>query len=223
MTDVRKLCAEFVGTYTLIFAGVGAVLASQGTNLVAIALAHGLAIAVMGSALGHVSGGVFNPALTVGLWVTRRLPVVDAVTYIVAQLLGGIAGAYTLVALFDETQRTQVLLGTPQLAAGLTMQQGVLIEALLTFFLMVAVFGTAIDSRGPKLGALLIGLTITMDIAMGGALTGAAMNPARALGPALASATWTDQLVYWVGPIVGAVAAALLYEFAFLKEEPATA
>jgi MIP family channel proteins len=223
MTDFRKLSAEFVGTFTLIFAGVGAVLASGGTNLVAIALAHGLAIAMMGSALGHVSGGVFNPALTVGLWVTRRLPAVDAVTYVAVQLAGGIAAAYALASIFDETARNQVLLGTPQLAAGLSVQQGVLVEALLTFFLMTAVFGTAIDSRGPKLGALLIGLTITMDICAGGPLTGAAMNPARSLGPAVASGTWDDQLVYWVGPIVGAVAAAILYEFVFLKQEEALA
>ena len=219
MTNSRKLAAEFVGTFTLIFAGVGAVVASQGTNLVAIALAHGLAIAVMGTALGHVSGGVFNPALTVGLWVTRRLPALDAVAYIVVQLLGGIVAAFTLTMIFDPTMVSQVKLGTPQLASGVTEVQGILAEALMTFFLMTAVFGTALDSRGPKLGALLIGLTITMDIAMGGALTGAAMNPARALGPALISGTMGDQLVYWVGPILGAVAAAILYEFVFLKEE----
>lgn len=223
MTDARKLIAEFVGTFTLIFAGVGAVVASQGTNLVAIALAHGLAIAVMGSALGHVSGGVFNPALTVGLWVTRRLPAMDAVSYILAQLAGGIAAALVLTAIFDETMRSQVALGTPQLAAGVSEAQGILVEALMTFFLMTAVFGTAIDPRGPKLGALLIGLTISMDIAMGGGLTGAAMNPARALGPAIASGTMDDQLIYWVGPILGAVAAAVLYEFVFLKEGDATA
>ncbi|MCC6236641.1 MAG: aquaporin [Dehalococcoidia bacterium] len=219
MTDYRKLAAEFVGTFTLIFAGVGAVLASQGTNLVAIGLAHGLAIAVMGSALGHVSGGVFNPALTVGLWVTRRLAALDAVSYIVIQLLGGIAAAFTLTLIFDATMVSQVKLGTPQLASGVTEAQGILVEALMTFFLVIAVFGTAIDSRGPKLGALLIGLTITMDIAMGGGLTGAAMNPARSLGPALVSGTMGDQLVYWVGPILGAVAAAILYEFVFLKED----
>jgi MIP family channel proteins len=184
MTDYRKLIAEFVGTFTLIFAGVGAVVASGGTNLVAIALAHGLAIAVMGSALGHVSGGVFNPALTVGLWVTRRLAAVDAVAYVVVQLLGGIVAALALVVVFDETQREQVKLGTTLLAAGVSAPEGVLIEALLTFFLMIAVFGTALDSRGPKLGALLIGLTIAMDIAAAGPLTGASMNPARTVGPA---------------------------------------
>lgn len=221
MTDYRKLTAEFVGTFTLIFAGVGAVIASQGTNLVAIGLAHGLAIAVMGSALGHISGGVFNPALTVGLWVTRRLPALDAVSYIVVQLLGGIAAAFVLTMVFDATMVTQVKLGTPQLATGVTEAQGIIAEALMTFFLMTAVFGTALDARGPKLGALLIGLTITMDIALGGGLTGAAMNPARSLGPALVSGTMGQQLVYWVGPILGAVAAAILYEFVFLKEDSA--
>ncbi len=223
MTDYRKLIAEFVGTFTLIFAGAGAIIASQGTNLVAIALAHGLAIAIMGSTLGHISGGVFNPALTIGLWVTRRLPAVDALSYIVAQLAGAIVASLVLVAVFDETLRTQVHLGTPMLGAGTSAPQGVLVEAVLTFFLMLAVFGTALDSRGPKLGALLIGLVLTMDIAAGGALTGAAMNPARTFGPALVSGTWDGHLVYWAGPILGAVAAAVLYEFVFLDKQEGAA
>ncbi|MFN8638656.1 MAG: aquaporin [Dehalococcoidia bacterium] len=221
MTDYRKLIAEFVGTFTLIFAGAGAIIASQGTNLVAIALAHGLSIAIMGSALGHISGGVFNPSLTVGLWVTRRLRAMDAVAYMVAQLAGAVVAAAVLVAVFDVTLRNQVHLGTPMLGTGVTFTQGVVLEALMTFFLMLAVFGTALDERGPKLGALLIGLTITMDIAFAGTLTGASMNPARTFGPALVSGTWTNHLVYWVGPIFGAVAAAILYEFVFLEKEAA--
>lgn len=223
MTDYRKLIAEFIGTFTLIFAGAGAIVASQGTNLVAIALAHGLSIAIMGSTLGHISGGVFNPSLTIGLWVTRRLPAIDAISYIVAQLAGAIVAALVLVAVFDETLRTQVHLGTPMLGAGTSVPQGVLVEAVLTFFLMLAVFGTALDSRGPKLGALLIGLVLTMDIAAGGALTGAAMNPARTFGPALVSGTWDGHLVYWAGPILGAVAAAVLYEFVFLDKQEGAA
>ncbi len=223
MTDYRKLVAEFVGTFTLIFAGAGAIIASQGTNLVAIALAHGLAIAIMGSTLGHISGGVFNPALTIGLWVTRRLPAMDALSYIVSQLAGATVAALVLVAVFDETLRNQVHLGTPMLGSGTSAPQGVLVEAVLTFFLMLAVFGTALDSRGPKLGALLIGLVLTMDIAAGGALTGAAMNPARTFGPALVSGTWDGHLVYWAGPILGAVAAAVLYEFVFLDKQEGAA
>jgi MIP family channel proteins len=215
LTDYRKLIAEFVGTFTLIFAGVGAVLSTQGTNLIAVALAHGIAIAVMGTALGHVSGGAFNPAVTIGLWVTRRLPAVDAVSYIVVQLLGGIAAAFVLSMVFDPTLQDQVKLGATLLAPGVSPVQGIIIELLLTFFLVMAIFGTALDARAPKLGALLIGLTITMDIAAAGLMTGASMNPARSVGPALVAGQWDNHLVYWVGPILGAVIAALLYDSVF--------
>jgi MIP family channel proteins len=225
LTDYRKLVAEFVGTFTLIFAGVGAVLSTQGTNLIAVALAHGIAIAVMGTALGHVSGGAFNPAVTIGLWVTRRLPAMDAASYVVVQLLGGIAAAFVLSSVFDPTLQDQVKLGATLLAPGVSPVQGIVIEVLLTFFLVIAIFGTALDSRAPKLGALLIGLTIAMDIAAAGPMTGASMNPARSLGPALIAGEWKDHAVYWIGPILGAVFAALLYDFAFAakKGEGATA
>jgi MIP family channel proteins len=223
MTDYRKLAAEAFGTFTLIFIGAGSIIASAGTNLVAIALAHGIAIAVMVSALGHISGGLFNPALTIGLWVTRRLTPIDAATYIGAQLGGAIVGGLALVLLFPEQARDLTDLGTPVLGDGVDFLQGVGIEVVLTIFLMLAVFGTALDARGPKVGGLFIGLVITMDIAAGGTLTGAAMNPARALGPALASGTWDDHLVFWIGPILGAVAAALLYEYVFAEEETAAA
>jgi MIP family channel proteins len=223
MTDIRNLVAEAVGTFALIFAGCGAVIATQGTNLVAIALAHGLAIAVMVSALGHVSGGVFNPAVTIGLWVTRRLNALDASTYVIAQLIGAILAASALVVLFPETAREVTNLGTLGLADGVDFIQGVGIEIILTMFLVVVIFGTALDARGPSVGGLFIGVTITMDIAAAGLLTGAGMNPARALAPALLSGTWDDQLVYWIGPVVGAVAGALLYHYVFFEEEVAAA
>ena len=215
--DYRKIVAEFIGTFTLIFAGAGSILVTGGQNLVAIAFAHGLAIALMVSTLGHISGGLFNPSLTIGLWVTRRLDSLNTIAYIVAQLLGAIVAALALVVLFPEVERHAQHLGTPALNAGVSFMQGVGIEAVLTFFLMAAVFGTAIDGRGPKLGGLVIGLIITMDIFAAGPLTGAAMNPARALGPALIANVWTDQLVYWIGPIIGAVIAALVYHYVFMN------
>jgi MIP family channel proteins len=223
MLDYRKLTAEAVGTFALIFMGAGSIIASQGTNLVAIALAHGLAIAVLVSTLGHVSGGVFNPALTIGLWATRRLSAVDAAGYIAAQLAGAVLGAVFLVATFPSTARELVNLGTPVLASGVGFAEGALVEVVLTFFLMLAVFGTAIDPRGPRVGGLFVGLVFTMDIATGFGLTGAAMNPARTFGPALLSGTWDNHLVYWVGPILGAVSAAMLYHYVFEDEEDATA
>ncbi len=215
--DWRKLVAEAVGTFTLIFIGAGSIV--LGGSLVAIALAHGLAIALMVSMLGHISGGLFNPALTLGLWVTRRLDHLNTVAYIIAQFVGAAVGALALIALYPDGLREASNLGTPMLASGVTFVQGVGIEVLLTVFLMLVVFGTALDSRGPRVGGFAIGLVITMDILAAGPLTGAAMNPARALGPALLDGTWDDHLVYWIGPIIGAVLAALLYHFVFLDEQ----
>ena len=169
--------------------------------------------------LGHISGGLFNPALTLGLWVTRRLDHWNAGAYIVAQLTGAVAAALVLKALFlDEGLRAASGHGIPTLSSATTTIQGIGIELVLTAFLMLAVFGTAIDRRGPSLGGLVIGLVITMDIFAGGPLTGAAMNPARAFGPELANMVWDDALVYWIGPIVGAVLAALLYHYLFMDE-----
>ena len=215
--DWRKLVAEFVGTFTLVFIGAGAIV--MGASLVAVALAHGFAIAVMVSAFGHISGGLFNPALTLGLWVTRRLDHLDTVAYIIVQLLGAIVGAAALLVLYPDVLRDASDLGTPSLGPGIDTVQGIGIEGVLTFFLMLVVFGTMLDKRGPALGGIAIGLVLTMDVIAGGALTGAAMNPARALGPALVSGVWDGHLVYWVGPIVGAVLAALLYHYAFMEQE----
>ena len=219
MPQPRMLVAEFVGTFALIFFGAGTIIVTGGANLVAIALAHGLTIALMVSAMGHVSGGLFNPALTVGLWATRRIETMTGIAFIVAQLLGAVAGALVLVLFFPEVMRDASSLGTPTLNEGVDFVQAVGIEAVLTFFLMLAVFGTALDPRGPKIGGFGIGLVITIDIFAGGPLTGAAMNPARAFGPALIDNTWDDHLVYWIGPIVGAVLASLVYYFA-IAEEP---
>ena len=210
----RKLVAEFVGTFALIFMGVGAVIV--GSGIVGVALAHGLAIALMVTALGHISGGVFNPAISIALWATRRLPTTIAILYIVAQLAGGAAGAAALL-MFPAALR-DVANGVPNLN-GVDFIQGVGIEAILTFFLVIAVFGNAIDKRGPRLGGFGIGLIITMDILAAGRLTGAAMNPARAFGPEVIFGDWSNALVYWIGPVIGAVVAALLYHYVFLDEE----
>ncbi len=215
--DWRKLVAELVGTFALIFIGAGAII--MGASLLAVAFAHGLVIAVMVSAVGHISGGLFNPALTLALWVTRRLDHINTIAYILTQCIGAIAGAVALMILYPDVLRDATSLGTPLLGPGVDVTQAIGIELLLTFFLMLAVFGTALDKRGPSLGGFGIGLVITMDILAGGPLTGAAMNPARALGPALIDGVWDDHFVYWVGPIAGAVLGALLYHFVFMDEE----
>lgn len=212
MEIARKLIAEFLGPFALVYIGAGAIIATGGKDLVAIALAHGLAIGLLVASAGHVSGGVYNPALTVGLIAARRLSAGLGLAYIVAQLLGAAVAAALLKLSFSAKAIDAVQLGTPLLGAGVSAGQGVLVEAILTFLLMFAVFGTAIDPRGPKtIAGLVIGLVITMDIFAGGGLTGAAMNPSRAFGPELVQGVWDGWWIYWVGPILGAVIAALVY------------
>jgi aquaporin Z len=220
----RAWVAEFVATFTLIFIGAGAVSMNQdpnGPGLVGIALAHGLALAILVSVLGHISGAHVNPAVTIGLWVTGRVDPKRAAVYIGSQLAGAVAGALVLRALMPRAFWEPAALGTPQVnhAVGVGVGQGVLIEAVLTFFLMLAIFGTAVDPRGAfsKVAGFSIGLVLTFDILMGGPLTGAAMNPARWFGPALVSGTWSDGFVYIIGPVAGAVAASLVYWGAFLR------
>lgn len=219
--DPRKLLAEAIGVFTLVFAGAGSIVLAAGNaniGLVEIALAHGLAIGLMVLALGHISGGHFNPAVTAGFWVTRRQGTAEAIGYVLAQLVGGILAALALTLLFPEGLREASALGTPALGPGIEFGKGVGIEVVLTFFLVLVIFGTAVDRRGPNLVAgLAIGLIITMDILAAGPLTGAAMNPARALGPALLEGEWTSHLVWWIGPIIGGVLAALLYHYVFAE------
>ena len=220
--DPRKLVAEAIGTFALIFIGAGSIVVATG-GLVGVAIAHGLAIALLVSALGHISGGLFNPALTIGLWVTRQIDTANTIGYIIAQLVGAVLGAVALVALFPEVMRKASSLGTPILNPGVSFAQGVGIELIMTMFLMLAVSGTMLDARGPSIGGFGVGLVFTMDMLAAGPLTGAAINPARAFGPALLSGEWANHLVYWIGPIAGAVLAALLYQYVFSDDDPAEA
>ncbi len=214
---VRPLIVEFLGTFALIFAGAGAIIATGGKDLVAIALAHGLAIGLFIMAAGHISGGAFNPAVTVGLVIGRQLKPLKGAAYVGVQLLGATVAALLLRLAFDKALWGPVDLGTPEVASAISQGQAVLLEIVMTFFLMFVIFGVAVDHRTPKaMAGLAIGLTITMDIFLGGAATGAAMNPARAFGPALISNTWDDHWVYWVAPVIGAATAAALYTYVLL-------
>jgi MIP family channel proteins len=226
----QKLFAEFVGTFTLIFIGAGSICTAQFLNtsnqvsvgLLGIAVAHGLAIGIMVSALGHVSGGHFNPAVTIGFWVTRRFTLADTLLYWFAQLAGATAAAFTLRGLIpEETWKAAIPKFTPDLAHDLTRFRGMAIEGVLTFLLVFVVFATAVDTKGAfsKIAGFAIGLTITMDILVGGPFTGAAMNPARAFGPELAANFWKNAGVYWVGPLLGGVIAASIYDVFYLKKE----
>jgi MIP family channel proteins len=221
----QKLVAEFIGTFMLIFIGAGAVCANQfmgegGGGIMAVAVAHGLAVACAVSAIGHISGGHINPAVTVGFWVTKKMGTVEAVLYGIAQLAGATVAAYLLKALIPADVWGPVNLGTPGLAADFTRFDGMVMEGVLTFFLVFVVFATAVDKASAigNLASFAIGLTVCMDIFLGGPFTGAALNPARALGPAVASGFWANHGVYWVGPLGGAVAAAWLYDAVFLKK-----
>ena len=226
----QKMLAEFIGTFTLIFIGAGSICADQylhaanggGAGLLGIAVAHGLAIAIMVSAVGHISGGHLNPAITIGFWVTKRIGTFHTISYWIAQLLGATAAAFLLTVVLPETVWRPVGLGTPDLAPDFTRMHGMLLEAIMTFFLVFVVFATAADAKGAfsKIAGFAIGLTITMDILLGGPFTGASMNPARSFGPALVARHWSNHGVYWVGPLVGGILAGYLYDRIYLRDQP---
>jgi MIP family channel proteins len=183
-----------------------------------VAFAHGITLAVLVSALGAVSGGHFNPAVTVAVRLAGRIRWSHAVLYVVAQLAGAVGAGLALRAVFPESSWGPTNIGTPALGEGIGIGAGIAIEAVLTVLLVLAVFGTAIDPRGPKIGGLAIGLAVAADIMMGGPLTGAAMNPARWFGPAVASGSFDNWYVWWVGPLIGAIVAAVLYRYVFEGE-----
>jgi aquaporin TIP len=221
----ERAFAEFVGTFALIFVGAGSicVAGTAGGGLVGIAFAHGLVIAVMASAVGHISGGHFNPAVTFGFLVTRRIEPSLAGIYWIAQFAGAVAGALLLEWLVPNALTDPVSLGVPALGDGVGSGAGMVLEAILTFFLVWVIFATAADPRGTftAIAGLAIGLTITLDILMGGPLTGAAMNPARAFGPELVSGEWADAWVWYIGPLLGGGGAALVYERLYLRRPSA--
>ena len=211
------MLAEFIGTFALIFVGIGAI-KTAGHDVLAVALAHGLTIAAFVSATLHISGGQLNPAVTFGLVCGGHMKISDAIGYWIAQLLGGTAAALICLGLFT---RDVIINGTPQLATDLTPVQGIVVEAILTFFLVFVVHGTVVDERGRRVAGLAIGATITLDILFGGSLTGAAMNPARVFGPAIAAGFWKAHYVYWIGPLLGGALGGLVYR-AFIEREPET-
>jgi MIP family channel proteins len=213
---IRRLVAEMLGTYMLIFFGAGAVLTNNfpkgDFGTLGIAFAHGLALAIGITAAMSISGGHLNPAVTAGMLAVRRIDFRTGILYIAVQLLGAVLAAMTLKALLPGGVTKVLALGTPAIAATITAGKAIAIEAVLTFFLMSAVMGTAVAPDAPKIGGFGVGLTLFIAILFGGPLTGAALNPARAFGPAAVSGQWISQGVYWVGPILGALVAAFLWE-----------
>jgi aquaporin Z len=242
MSTAGKLTAEAIGTFALCFIGAGSIClttwqGSSGPGLLGVAMAHGIILAIAVSATMNTSGGHLNPAVTIAMLTTRRIGAGDAIAYILAQILGAMLAGVLVFIIFDGISTGQgsrvvasASLGTPSYDPdSITMGKAVLVEAMLTFLLVFAIFGTAVDPRAPKIGGFGIGLTIAADILMGGPLTGAAMNPARTFGPGvvawnrgLMDQFWTQHWVYWVGPVAGAVLAAFIYDGLIMDKRPAS-
>ncbi len=222
MKLLRPLAAEFIGTFFLCFACFGAIVTETyragSVGLIGIAFAQGIALAVGVSATAAVSGGHLNPAVTLGLLSVGRIDLRSAGGYIVAQLLGAVAAAFAMQGFYPEMAGQISAYGAPKLANDVSMLQGIILEAIATFLLAFAVMGTMVDKRASKLGGLFVGLTLFFCVLAMGNMTGGALNPARAFAPELVAWNWTGAVVYWVGPILGAVLATQVYERVMMEK-----
>lgn len=219
----KLFAAEFVGTFFLTFIGAGAILQSTamgdaGFGLLGIALAHGIALSLAVSATMNITGGHINPAVSVSMVLCGKLPAGKLPLYVIAQVAGSAVAALMLKFMFSPEIVAAAGLGTPAPAAGVTMAKVIFVEILLTFVLIVSIWGTAVDKRAPAIGGFGVGLAVFMDILVGGPITGAAMNPARVLGPAMVGGVWDMHLAYWVGPIIGAILGGLFWKLFILEE-----
>ena len=218
----KRSLVELIGTLFFVFVGAGSAIGAamslqQFSNLFIAAFANGLAVALAVTATMNIFGGHINPAVTIGALVTRRIKLIDAISYIVAQLIGAaLAGAF-LFALTPKKVAESVHYGSPSLDSSISIYQGIFLEMIMTFFLVYVIFATAKDKRAPKVAGFAIGLTVTANVFIGGPLTGAALNPARAFGPELAAMFFKDWYVYWIGPILGAIISSLLYNYLILE------
>lgn len=219
-TLIRPLVAELAGTFTFVFIGAGAVVVDAAKagqlGLVSISLAHAFALAVVVTATVSISGGHINPAVTFALWLARKIDARSAGLYVGAQLVGAALAALCVRALLPELAGEVTGYGTPRISGLLTDAQAVGIEGLLTFFLVGAVFGTILAPDAPRIGGFGVGLVYLFGGVVGGPMTGAAMNPARAFGPALVAGDWQAHLMFWVGPLLGAALAATLWRWLLL-------
>lgn len=206
----RRSTAECVGTFALVTGGCGAIVVNQASGAlghVGVAASFGLVIMVMIAAVGHLSGAHFNPAVTVAFALTRHFPWPDVPAYLVGQLAGAVGGALVLRGFFG----LEAGLGATLPVGGAVRGLGV--EVLLTAVLMFVITSVATDTRAVgHLAAIAIGGTVALDALWGGPITGASMNPARSFGPALVAGVWRDQWIYWLGPLVGAILGACLYQ-----------
>jgi aquaporin Z len=211
------LIAEFVGTFFLVFAGCGAIAVDAETHAithVGVSLVFGLVIAALIYAVGHVSGAHFNPAVTLGFWALGEFQGNRVVRYVIAQLAGATAGSAALFALFGKTANLGVTQPQGSPSVSLTL------EIVMTFLLVFVIFGSAVHGKAVKsFAGIAIGSAIALDALLGGPISGASMNPARSLGPALVSGIWSDQWIYVVGPLVGSLLGVAVYKM--MTAEPA--
>lgn len=231
---IAPLIAEMIGPFALVLFGAGSIMLAytrgyaEGDALLMIALAHGLAIGLMIAGAGHISGGHYNPAVTIALFLGGRIGLLKSVGYIAAQLIGAVLAAWALRIIFDDSIADATKLGLPginydgdldPLIVG--RRNGFALEAILTFFLVYVIHGTAVDGRGASaIASLAIGLTITMDILLAGPLTGGAMNPARWFGPAVVHQDFKDGWLYIAAPITGGALASILHNYVFIPRSP---
>ena len=212
---VRRMTAEALGTFGWVFIGASVIVAQKfpGANygLLGVAVAHAMVVSIMVTATMNISGGHLNPAVTLGILISRRISARDAALYVVAQLVGALLAGLMLKLILPANVARVLLYGTPTIANNVTMGSAIAVEAILTFFLVSAVFGTVVSPEALKVGGFGVGLVLLFAILVGGPFTGAALNPARAFGPAVVSSTWVGHAAYWVGPLLGGLVAGLLW------------
>jgi glycerol uptake facilitator protein len=229
-TLMQRVVAEFVGTFTLVFLGTGSVVTSvvffggvESAGLLLIGLSFGFAVLMMIYAFGHISGTHINPAVSIALWATGRFPSKDLVAYVIAQLAGAVVASIAIIAIVG-TRAVDAGLGGTLPGDGVSYWQAMLVEGVTTFLLVLTIWGSAVDSRAPKgFAGVAIGLVVAADIIVTGPIAGASMNPARTFGPLLTETLWGGDTgtstewgkfpIYIIGPIVGGVIAAFLYDY----------
>ncbi|MDE1856322.1 MAG: aquaporin [Candidatus Micrarchaeota archaeon] len=218
----QKALVEAVGVFFLVFIGAGAVIAAQyanlgGAALIAIAFANGIALALAVTFAMNISGGHINPAITSAMWLNGFMKSRDAIVYIVAQLMGAVVAGLLLLAIYPALSGIAVNYGTPSLGSSIGALEGMAFEGVMTFILAFAVMGTIVGRRSPGIAGFGPGLAVFIDVLAGGAFTGAAMNPARWFGPAIAAGFFANWYVYIIGPVIGAVVAVALYKYIIMR------
>jgi len=231
--DWRALLAEFVATMMFVFMGTGLLVSYNkdktegsplGAGLVSISLGFGIALSTMIYTVANISGGHLNPAVTIGLTLIRQIELFKAIGYVGCQMAGAIVGTALMYGVMPDNVTETIHMGATSLAPGVTPGEGCAIEICLTFILVFTVCATAelsgdLKSMG-RFAPLAIGYSVLVDHMIGVPFTGASMNPARSFGPAVVSGYWLNHWVYWVGPIVGGIFAAVTYHYFFFLDEP---